>query len=332
MNKPGLTPTEQNLQLMPWSAPRETLRTAERESPDIRPARMRSAFHQRHIHSHGRWKEHGKSTNCCRLAVRPLPRPVARGEALRKPPQSKSQKFLFSFDGFRLDNQKCRSKCYAPRRILHLSTGNSSCKRSAAERGLALARSAALESARSGHRLQRAPAGFGDLETVVGQMTRGENEQLRAMASFMPAGGMHTASTSATGRGQRCRCYGRLATNHYHECPTPASPPGAARTDHPRHAAAACPMTASTREKSIASSAVASGRSSRHSPQPRPTEQGAGSLSLDTAKSRRASVAGQPNGAAFFTYGDGGGSLRATRGRCRGGPATPAPEPEWSMT
>jgi N-acetylmuramidase len=45
-----------------------------------------------------------------------------------------------------------------------------------------------------------APAGFGDLETVVGQMTRGENEQLRAMASFMPAGGMHTASTSATGR------------------------------------------------------------------------------------------------------------------------------------
>ena len=155
MNKPGLTPTEQNLQLMPWSAPRETLRTAERESPDIRPARMRSAFHQRHIHSHGRWKEHGKSTNCCRLAVRPLPRPAARGEARRKPPQSKSQKFLFSFDGFRLDNQKCHSKCYAPRRILHLSTGNSSCKRSAAERGLALARSAALESARSGHRLQR---------------------------------------------------------------------------------------------------------------------------------------------------------------------------------
>ncbi len=65
------------------------------------------------------------------------------------------------------------------------------------EAAVACDRRAALESASWGlgqiMGFNAAPAGFGDVETMVAQMMQGENEQILAMASFMRASGMHAA-------------------------------------------------------------------------------------------------------------------------------------------
>ena len=90
------------------------------------------------------------------------------------------------------------------------------------EEAIACDRHAALESASWGlgqvMGFNAGPAGFRDAEDMVGQMMRGENEQILAMAAFMRTNGMHTALQRRDWTGFARRYNGPgFAANRYDE-------------------------------------------------------------------------------------------------------------------